>query len=108
MDGEAGIRKTGSAASPGTQAAPRRDGVPEEPLLPSFRTLDRFLRATGARLTQGISPIAVLAAWADWAANLAQAPGRQMELSARAQLLALRYALWCRSIVQSATMNWRR
>jgi polyhydroxyalkanoate synthase subunit PhaC len=47
-------------------------------------SLDQALRATRARLTGGISPIALSLAFADWATHLAQMPGRQAELLMRA------------------------
>ena len=50
-----------------------------------FRRLDRRISATMARATSGLSPIAIGLAFADWAANLAIAPGRRTELLLRAQ-----------------------
>ena len=38
-----------------------------------------------ARMTGGLSPYAAMEAWASWAAHLAVAPGRQIELAERAQ-----------------------
>ncbi|MEZ5910607.1 MAG: alpha/beta fold hydrolase [Hyphomicrobiaceae bacterium] len=54
---------------------------------PQFDYLDRFLRATSARLTLGLSPHAVAAAWFDWALHLGLSPGRQLDL----MLAALSY-----------------
>jgi polyhydroxyalkanoate synthase len=65
---------------------------------PTFRSLDRILRAGQARLTQGISPVAVGTVLLDWAWHLSRAPGKQMELAARAWILGLRYLLWLRRL----------
>ena len=59
---------------------------------PSFETLDRLGRAVTARLTQGISPHALYAAWFDWASHLANAPGRMIELGLEAVNLGARFA----------------
>jgi polyhydroxyalkanoate synthase len=86
-------RSTTSAAVP--PEPPR--GVPAAdapPPLPSFATLDRSIRAAQARATQGLSPMALAAPWADWAFHLARAPGKQMALALQLQALTSRYALW--------------
>jgi polyhydroxyalkanoate synthase len=49
-----------------------------------FAAFDRKLHAASAKLTQGLSPHATAAAWADWMGHLATAPGRQMALALRA------------------------
>ncbi len=69
--------KSGAVEKPPAPAS-AHDGP--GPGLPSFETFDRMSRALTARVTQGISPHALYAAWFDWASHLARAPGRQMEL----------------------------
>lgn len=68
----------------------------------SFLTevMDRALRALLARVTGGIAPAALSAAWSDWAVHLATSPGKQARLvekamrkSIRLQQYALRSAL---------------
>ena len=60
--------------------------------MPSFETMDRLGRAVTARLTQGISPHALYAAWFDWASHLANAPGRLIELGVEAVNIGARFA----------------
>ena len=50
----------------------------------SEHPLDERLHAAEARLTGGLSPVAAALAWADWALNLANAPGRLAETWANA------------------------
>ena len=57
---------------------------------PGFTTLDRTLQAWQARLTGGLSPVALSLAWWDWFAHLAGLPGRQAELAASAWRAAAR------------------
>jgi len=71
-----------SAPSPATEAL----GIP------SFDTMDRLGRAVTARMTQGVSPHALYAAWFDWASHLANAPGRLVELGLEAVNVGARFA----------------
>jgi polyhydroxyalkanoate synthase len=57
------------------KAATPRDQQPE-----SYEA-DRAFHAVLARLTGGISPVALSLAWMDWASHLAAAPQRRLELS---------------------------
>lgn len=83
-----------SRASDGNRIAVKMTA--EEPArdlsLPSFENWNRVLRASAARLTQGLSPNAQAAAWFDWASHLARAPGRQLELGVAAAQIATLYA----------------
>ncbi|MBN3848826.1 alpha/beta fold hydrolase [Paraburkholderia sp. Ac-20342] len=46
-----------------------------------FRALDHAKEAFIARLSGGLSPVALALAWADWLIHLAAAPGKQLELA---------------------------
>ncbi|MBA84464.1 MAG: poly-beta-hydroxybutyrate polymerase [Rhodobacteraceae bacterium] len=50
-----------------------------------YETYDKVIRASMARMTSGLSPYAAAAAWTDWLAHLATAPGRQLEMIEQAQ-----------------------
>ena len=63
-------------------------------IFPDFQNLDRELRAIAARATQGISPRVVADAWLQWASQLAEAPGKQLDLAIRAWSAAVSFALW--------------
>jgi polyhydroxyalkanoate synthase len=73
--------------------------------VPSFATFDRVARAMTARLTLGVSPFALADASLDWAAHLARAPGRQMELIAAAATLAARLARVAFQLQRDGTLN---
>lgn len=48
------------------------------------QSLDKSLRAAQPRFTGGLSPIALAAAYSDWVLHLSSAPGKQLELIAKA------------------------
>lgn len=56
------------------------------------QALDKGLRAAQARFTGGLSPIALAAAYADWALHLSSAPGKQLELVEKAYKKSSRFA----------------
>ncbi|MCM2562736.1 alpha/beta fold hydrolase [Lutimaribacter sp. EGI FJ00015] len=60
-----------------------KDNAPKSPK-DRHAALDQALHAATAKLTNGLSPHATVAAWADWMGHLAAAPGRQMDLWDRA------------------------
>lgn len=64
------------------------------PLAATFENFDRLLHALEARLTLGISPIALTLARLDWLLHLANAPGRRLALLQQAWLDGLRLASW--------------
>ncbi|ASG25292.1 PHA/PHB synthase family protein [Nitrospirillum viridazoti] len=61
---------------------------------PDFRALDRALRATAARMTQGLSPSVLLEAWTDWALHLLASPGRRLGWALAAADAAGQFAVW--------------
>ena len=61
--------------------APRAEPVSETHQPPKAYEADRAFHAMMARLTGGISPVALSLAFFDWASHLASAPQRQMEIA---------------------------
>jgi len=56
--------------------------------------IDRWLHAAAARFTGGLSPMALVGAYLDWAIHLATSPGRRMELGRQASRDLLRFAVF--------------
>jgi polyhydroxyalkanoate synthase len=81
---------------------PRPKAAPPKPLLPAIpppdpsfirdsyastalaEIIDRSVHAATARFTVGLSPMALIGAYMDWAAHLAFAPGKQAQLAEKA------------------------
>jgi polyhydroxyalkanoate synthase len=93
------IRKTVRGARQEAKDAPRAM-LPSAPD-PSFlrdsyastafaETIDRSLNAAVARYSTGLSPMALVAAYWDWASHLAFAPGKRLQLSEKAAKKSLR------------------
>ena len=55
-------------------------------------TIDRSVHAAAARMTAGLSPPALAAAFSDWAVHLASSPGKQGQLVQKAMKKSLRLA----------------
>ncbi len=73
---------------PAKTAHPLRSGVQDE-------TIDRQVHAALARMTSGLSPVALMAAYNDWAGHLAISPGKQAKLAEKALHKVVR--LWLHS-----------
>ena len=54
--------------------------------------VDRSVHAATARFTAGLSPMAMLGAYMDWAAHIAFAPGKQAQLAEKALKKSMRLA----------------
>ncbi len=57
--------------------------------------VDRSVHAATARFTAGLSPMALIGAYMDWAAHVAFAPGKQMRLVEKAVKKSMRLAQLC-------------
>ena len=98
-------RRQPSPRQPSSQQSPQWSGTREQYAPPAIDThttmeeaLDKGLRAAIAKTTAGLSPIALAAAYSDWALHLATAPGKQLQLvekAARKSWKLASYATTC-------------
>ena len=69
--------------------APERDSYSSTALA---EIIDRAVHAATARYTAGLSPMMLVGAWMDWAAHLAYAPGKRLQLVEKAVKKSVRLA----------------
>ena len=67
--------------------------------------IDRSVHAAIARFTVGLSPMALMGSYMDWAAHLASAPGKQAQLAEKAFKKWLRLANFCSLSLSRADGN---
>jgi polyhydroxyalkanoate synthase len=65
----------------------------------TFAVLDRAINASIARLTRGLSPRAMIAAYLDWASGIMLSPGKQAQLLHKAQRKWTRYLAHLQSAI---------
>ena len=68
--------------------------MPHDATLLPIPSLDRAIHAQEARMTGGISPASLSAAWLDWVAHLVNSPGKQAELIDRAARKSASFAAY--------------
>jgi poly[(R)-3-hydroxyalkanoate] polymerase subunit PhaC len=90
--------KTGKRPEKGDAPAPRPSGLEPEFLRDGYGSsafadvMDRSLHAAIGRFTAGLAPMTLIGAYADWAAHLAAAPGKQLLLAEKAARKVMRLA----------------
>jgi polyhydroxyalkanoate synthase subunit PhaC len=98
--------------APSEQTALVKHNIPPAATRPSVRplshlhrsmeqTLDKGLSSAMAKFTAGLSPIALQAAFSDWAMHLAFAPGKQLELWEKAAKKTTRFATFAAQAARS-------
>jgi len=81
--------------APGLASAPEPSFVRDSYASTAFADIiDRSVHATIARFTVGLSPMALIGAYMDWASHIAFAPGKQSQLFEKALKKALRLAMY--------------
>jgi hypothetical protein len=94
---KAGGREVGRVAAPGLAPISRNEGRDSYAVTAIADITDRSLHAAMARVTAGLSPAALAHAYWDWAAHLAFAPGKRLQLVDKAFRKAVRLATYtCR------------
>ncbi len=91
------VSKPSFATKSNASQAPSANPMTEE-----FKGIDRFVKASIAKATLGLSPIALGLAFADWAANLALSPGKVASILAE---LARLEGEMARYIIESASRS---
>ncbi len=83
------------AAAPAPVAAPEPSFVRDSYASTAFAdVVDRSVHAATARFTAGLSPMAMAAAFTDWASHITFAPGKQTQLAEKALKKWLRLAMY--------------
>jgi polyhydroxyalkanoate synthase subunit PhaC len=103
------------AHAPGDGDGPSTPGEPRAELAPETRhgqppetyQVDRAFHAMVARLTGGISPVALSLAYIDWASHLAAAPQRRMEIAQDGLRSAVRFVEAAFHYFSSDQQPWR-
>ncbi len=81
--------------APGLASSPEPSFVRDSYASTAFADIiDRSVHATIARFTVGLSPMALIGAYMDWASHIAFAPGKQSQLIEKALKKALRLAMY--------------
>jgi polyhydroxyalkanoate synthase len=68
----------------GKAAQASRSGQSDEAASVVHDTLDHAMQASISRFTHGLSPVALMGAWFDWATHIAAAPGKRLQLAEKA------------------------
>ncbi len=88
-------KPAGPPAPPAFAPAPEPSFIRDSYASTAFAdVVDRSVHAATARFTAGLSPMALIGAYMDWASHLALAPGKQSQLAEKALKKATRLATY--------------
>lgn len=90
--GTARVRRAPPAQRPKEPSCLEADVPPQQAAPSADNDLDRLVHSSLARLTGGLSPAALAAAYLDWATHLAFSPGKQWQLANKGVRQSLRWA----------------